>query len=187
MTRLQMTGGLARVPDDTHSSGGLAAPVGRCAAQRQLSGGGVPAAAARGGHRTVSQLDNPEALSRDVLATHFNTYPPGDPRYHTPLKQRIDAVGKVPLEAVKKYHGDFYGTARGEISIVGDFDDKAIEPLLKELFAGWASKAPYALVEREYREVKPRAWSSTRPTRRTPCFAHGRNFRCATTIPMRRR
>ena len=101
-----------------------------------------------------SQLDNPETLSRDVLSTHFNTYPPGDPRYYLPLKQRIEAVGKTPLEAVRKYHADFYGTARGEISIVGDFDEKAIEALLKEQFAGWASKAPYARVDREFRDIK---------------------------------
>jgi zinc protease len=102
-----------------------------------------------------SQLDNPETLSRDVLSTHFNTYPPGDPRYYLPLKQRIEAVGKTPLETVRKYHADFYGTARGEISIVGDFDDKAIEALLKERFAAWASKAPYGRVDREFRDVKP--------------------------------
>ena len=155
MTRLQMTGGLLGFQTTrTHLPGSLRllADVVRNAnfpapEYQQLQREAVTGMS--------SQLDNPEALSRDVLATHFNTYPPGDPRYHTPLKQRIDAVGKVPLEAVKKYHGDFYGTARGEISIVGDFDDKAIEPLLRELFTGWASKAPYARVEREYREVKP--------------------------------
>ncbi len=102
-----------------------------------------------------SQLDNPETLSRDAMSTHFNSYPPGDPRYYLPLKQRIDEVGKTPLESVKKYYADFYGTARGEISIVGDFDEKQIEPLLKQLFAAWASKAPYARVDREYREIKP--------------------------------
>ncbi len=66
-------------------------------------------------------------MSRDVLATHFNTYPAGDPRYYVPLKERIEVVSKTPLDAVKKYHSDFYGTARGEISIVGDFDAQAIE------------------------------------------------------------
>jgi zinc protease len=102
-----------------------------------------------------SQLDNPETLSRDALSTHFNAYPPGDPRYYIPLKQRIDEVSKTSLESVKKFYADFYGTARGEISIVGDFNDKEVESLLKELFAGWASKAPYARIDREYREIKP--------------------------------
>ena len=44
-----------------------------------------------------AQLDNPEAISRDALATHFNTYPPGDPRHYVPLRTRIDAIAKTPL------------------------------------------------------------------------------------------
>src|SRR4030095_3473747 len=153
MTRLQMTGGLlsfqttrANLPAALR----LLADVLRNAAfpateyqqlQRELVTG------------LSSQLDNPEALSRDVLATHFNTYPAGDPRYYVPLKERIEVVSKTPLDAVKKYHSDFYGTARGEISIVGDFDEQAVEALLREQFAGWTSKAPYARGDREYRDV----------------------------------
>jgi zinc protease len=155
MTRLQMTGGLmgfqttrAHLPDTLK----LLSDV--------LRNANFPATEYEQLQRETvtglsSQLDNPETLSRDLLSTHFNTYPPGDPRHYLPLKQRIEAVGKTPLEAVRKYHTDFYGTARGEISIVGDFDDKAIEALLRERFAGWASKAPYERVEREFRDVKP--------------------------------
>jgi zinc protease len=94
-------------------------------------------------------------LSRDALSTHFNTYPPGDPRHYLPLKERIEAVSKLPLDAVRAFHADFYGTARGEVAIVGDFDAAAISGLVKELFTGYASRAPYARVDREYREVKP--------------------------------
>jgi zinc protease len=155
MTRLQMTGGLlgfqttrTHLPDSLR----LLAEV--------LRGASFPPAEYQQLQRELvtglsSQLDNPETLSRDAMSTHFNVYPPGDPRYHIPLKERIDAVGKTSLESVKKFYADFYGTARGEISIVGDFNDKEVESLLKELFAGWASKAPYARIDREYREVKP--------------------------------
>jgi zinc protease len=102
-----------------------------------------------------AQLDNPEAISRDALATHFNTYPPGDPRHYIPLRSRIDAVAKTPLDAARRFHTDFYGTARGEIAVVGDFDAKQIETLVNELFTDYRSKAPYARLDREYREVKP--------------------------------
>jgi zinc protease len=155
MTRLQMTGGLLSFQTTrTHLPDAL-----RLLAE-VLRNSNFPASEYQQLQREMvtslsSQLDNPEALSRDLLATHFNTYPPGDPRYYTPLRQRIDAIGKTPLDAVRKYHADFYGTARGEISIVGDFDEKAIEPLLRQQFAGWASKAPYARVDRAYREVQP--------------------------------
>jgi zinc protease len=176
MTRLQMTGGLLGYQTTrTHlpASLRLLADVMRNA--------NFPAAEYQQLQREAltglsAQLDNPEALSRDVLATHFNTYPPGDPRYSTPLKQRIEAVSKTPLDAVQKYHADFYGTARGEISIVGDFDDKAIEPLLKELFAGWASKAPYARVEREYREVKPARLVIDTPDKENAVFRARQDF-----------
>ena len=101
-----------------------------------------------------AQLSDPEARSRDALARHFDTYPPGDPRAYIPLEERIRQIEAATLEDVKRFHADFWGTARGEIAIVGDFDDKAAEALVRELFPGWASKAPYAPVLAEPREVK---------------------------------
>ena len=155
MTRLQMTGGLLgfqtnreHLPDALK----LLAHVMKEASfpgdeyeqlQRQIVTG------------LSSQLDNPEALSRDAMSTHFNTYPPGDPRHYIPLKERIEAVSKLPLDAVRAFHADFHGTARGEVAVVGDFDANQIAGLVKELFTGYPSKAPYARVDREYREVKP--------------------------------
>lgn len=102
-----------------------------------------------------AQLDNPDSISRDALEGHFNTYPPGDPRYYVPLKQRIDMVDKMSLDSLKKYYAELYGTARGQIAIVGDFDEKEIEALVRQDFASFASKSPYARVDRQYREVKP--------------------------------
>jgi zinc protease len=155
MTRLQITGGptsfqttRAHLPDALR----LLAAIMRSASfpateyeqlQRQI----VTSLAA--------QLDNPESVSRDAMSSHFNTYPPGDPRHYIPIKQRIDEVSKTPLDATRGFHTDFFGTARGEIAIVGDFDETQIETLVNELFTAFRSKAPYARLEREYREVKP--------------------------------
>jgi len=41
------------------------------------------------------------------------------------------------------------------VAVVGDFDAGQVAALVKELFTGFASRAPFARVEREYREVKP--------------------------------
>ena len=155
MTRLQMTGGLTgfqttrdHLPDALR----LLAHVMRAASfppseyeqlQRQVE------------TSLQSQLDNPETISRDALAIHFNTYPAGDPRYYIPLRARIDMVAKTPLDAARRFFSDFYGTARGEVAVVGDFDAKQIEPLVNGLFADYQSKAPYARLDREFREVKP--------------------------------
>ncbi len=100
-----------------------------------------------------AQINDPSERSRDAMQKHFNTYPPGDPRYYIPLADRIEAIQNAKLEDVRRFHDDFWGTSRGEIGIVGDFDDKAIEALLRELFPGWASKAPYARVLQEPRDV----------------------------------
>jgi zinc protease len=155
MTRLQMTGGLQGFQTTRENLAGalrLVAHVMKEASFPADEYGQLQQQIATG---LASQLDSPEALSRDALSTHFNTYPPGDPRHYIPLKERIGAVPKIPLDAVRAFHRDFYGTGRGEVAIVGDFDADQTAALVKELFAGYASKAPFARVDREYREVKP--------------------------------
>ncbi|SBT05670.1 Peptidase M16 domain protein [Candidatus Accumulibacter aalborgensis] len=102
-----------------------------------------------------SQLDNPEVLSGDALLSHFNTYPPGDPRYHASLTERIDQLRRTTLADVVRYHRELIGTARGEIAIVGDFDAQAIEEELRQLFPGYVSKSSYGRVDREFRSVVP--------------------------------
>jgi hypothetical protein len=47
------------------------------------------------------------------------------------------------------------GTARGEIAIVGDFDEAAISAELQALFPDYVSRSPYARVDREYPPVAP--------------------------------
>jgi zinc protease len=99
------------------------------------------------------QMNDPSERSRDALLTHFNVYPPGDPRYYMPLAERVEAIQKASLEDVRRFHADFWGTSRGEIAVVGDFDDRAIEALVHELYSGWVSKAPYARVLQEPRDI----------------------------------
>ena len=100
-----------------------------------------------------SKLDDPGERSRDALLTHFNTYPAGDPRRYIPLAERIQAVKDISLADVRGFYDRFWGTARGEIALVGDFDPEQAEPLLVEAFGSWKSKAPFERVLNEVREV----------------------------------
>ncbi|MEF8701784.1 MAG: pitrilysin family protein [Candidatus Accumulibacter sp. UW26] len=102
-----------------------------------------------------SRLDSPEDLSSDALSSHFNRYPPGDPRYHPPLPERIEHLREVSLEQVIRYQRELFGTARGEIAIVGDFDQEQVEKELQRLFSGNVSRSPYQRLDREYRPVAP--------------------------------
>ncbi len=100
-----------------------------------------------------TQLNDPQARARDAIARHFDTYPAGDPRAYVPLEERIRQVEAATLDDVGRFHADFWGTARGEVVVVGDFDDQATENLIRDLFAGWTSKAPYAPILSEPRQV----------------------------------
>jgi len=100
-----------------------------------------------------AQLNDPQARARDAMARHFDTYPAGDPRAYISVEERIKQVSNASLDDVERFHADFWGTARGEVVIVCDFDDESAEGLIRELFAGWASKAPYARILSEPRDV----------------------------------
>jgi zinc protease len=102
-----------------------------------------------------AQLADPGARSNDALQTHFNTYPVGDPRRYVPIAERIAAVPSITRQQLLEFRDNLAGTARGQIAVVGDFDDKAVEGLLRELFSAKPSKAPYARILSEPRPVPP--------------------------------
>ncbi|MGE5338979.1 MAG: M16 family metallopeptidase [Gemmatimonadota bacterium] len=99
-------------------------------------------------------INDPDQRSFEVLRRQFNTYPKGDPRYVYSTEEWIDAIKRTTLDDVKAFHRDFFGTARGEIAVVGDFDAAAVEKTLRDAFAGWKSKAPYERVVRDYADIK---------------------------------
>jgi zinc protease len=103
---------------------------------------------------TQSQMDKPDALAQDAMASHFNTYPKGDVRYASSLKEIAENLETIGVEELKKLHSEFFGTSRGQIAIVGDFDEKAAEAILKKDFAPRKSSAAFADIVREYRPVK---------------------------------
>lgn len=102
-----------------------------------------------------AKLSDPAELTRDTMQQHFDTYPIGDPRHYIRLKDRIDALKSVSLEDVKAFYDQFWGTARGEIALVGDFDADAVQAQIPTLFTNWRSKAPYEQILREPRPITP--------------------------------
>ncbi len=110
-----------------------------------------------------AKLSDPSEISRDALSRHFDNYPAGDPRHYLSLQERIDAIQAVRLEDVKAFFEQFWGTARGEIAVVGDFDAPALGKELGTLFAGWQSKAPFGHLLRD-----PQRAAATRIVLDTP-------------------
>ncbi|MBQ8829777.1 MAG: insulinase family protein [Burkholderiaceae bacterium] len=103
---------------------------------------------------TQSQLDKPDALAIEAINQHFNTYPKGDIRHKSSLKEVLTQLNDTSLESVKNFHKTMMGTARGQIAIVGDFDPKIVTEILKDDFSTFVSKADYQRIVHEYRPVQ---------------------------------
>ena len=87
----------------------------------------------------------PETRASILLGQVLDPYQKGDPRASTTLEEDAAEAKKLKLADLSAFHKKFYGAERGEIAVVGDFDPKEIEPLLKKLFVGWkpSGKVPY--------------------------------------------
>ncbi len=110
-----------------------------------------------------SMRDKPDALSEDALSQHFNTYPKGDPRHAPSLTEKIASLNALTNEEVKNFAREYFGTARGEIAIVGDFDAKKAEETIKKAFAVNKSKVEFGKIFKDFKPVSP-----TRITINTP-------------------
>jgi len=123
-----------------------------------------------------SQLSEPEARAGDEITRHFNTYPRGDWRYSPTLEESIADVKAVKLEDAKSFHDRFYGAARGEIAIVGDFDEARALALVRELFTGWKPQVPYQRVPVEYKDIAPEDKSLETPDKENAVFVARENL-----------
>jgi zinc protease len=96
----------------------------------------------------------PGGIASLAMARHFDPWPAGHPLRVKAPAERLAALKALSLDAVRAFHRDFYGTSRGTIAIVGDFDPAAVRTQLQALFADWVSPKPYAPIDTHYTAVK---------------------------------
>ncbi len=104
-----------------------------------------------------AERTDPRSIARRALARHGNPYPVGDPRYAPTLEESIADNDAVNLDAVRRFHAQFYGASNAELAIVGDFDPEATRALVTELFGQWKSPSPYARVPEPFVPNQPAA------------------------------
>ena len=100
-----------------------------------------------------SERSEPTSIAIREMSKTFNKYPKGHIFYSGTLDEDIADVKAVTLDDVKKFHLDFYGASTGELSIVGDFDEKEITPVLTQLFGNWKSPKAYQRVASQYFDI----------------------------------
>ena len=98
----------------------------------------------------------PGAIAGRALAQYFDPWPAGHPLHNRTLDESLSELKALKLDDVRVFHRDFYGTANGEIAIVGDFDPAAVRAQLEQLFVGWKSGKPYASIATRYTDVAPK-------------------------------
>ena len=99
----------------------------------------------------------PGTIAGEALSRQFDPWPAGHALAYRPLEQTLADVKALKLDDVRAFHRDFYGTAQGEIAIVGDFDAAAVKRQLEMLFAGWATAKPYVPISTAYNVVAAEA------------------------------
>jgi zinc protease len=98
------------------------------------------------------QRKEPGALASMAMAQYFDPWPKGHPLHVDSFDESLAKMQALSIEDLRAFHRDFYGTANGEIVVVGDFDPVALKTRLQTLFVDWKSLAAYAPIATQYRE-----------------------------------
>lgn len=102
-----------------------------------------------------NQKSEPGSIASTEISRHFNVRPKGHPHYASSVEEQIADVNAVTLDEVKKFYKDFYGASHGQMTVVGDFDEKEISTLTQEIFGNWKSPSGYTRINTEYKAIAP--------------------------------
>jgi zinc protease len=123
------------------------------------------------------QRSEPQALAFVTIQRHLSPFPKGHVNYVSTPDEDVAEINALKLEDVKKFYNDFYGANHGELTVVGDFDDKEIARLNQELFGGWKSKMPYTRIAQPYKEVEAMNKAIEAPDKANAFFIAGMNIK----------
>lgn len=104
-----------------------------------------------------SARKEPGTIAGMAMGEYFDPWPKDHPFAHKSIDRSLADLRALKREDAIAFHRDFYGTAEGEISIVGDFDPVAVKAQLKALFGDWRSARPHVPVRTHYNAVAARA------------------------------
>ncbi|MCW5802229.1 MAG: insulinase family protein [Deltaproteobacteria bacterium] len=102
---------------------------------------------------TLTQLDDaksdPQAQAFLTVQRTVSQYPASHPLYIPTTDESIAEIKALKIADVKKFPAMF-GTSNATMTIVGDFDEKAIKPWVEKTWGGWKSPRPFKRIERKY-------------------------------------
>ena len=130
-----------------------------------------------------SQKSDPQALASVALAKHFNIFPKGDVRYARSLDEQEADVKAVTLDQLREFHKQFYAAAKGEISVVGDFDETEVLKAIREAFGDWKGGMPYVRLSSPFKDVAPITSAIETPDKQNAMYLARMNINMQDTDP----
>ncbi|HEY5910167.1 MAG TPA: insulinase family protein, partial [Verrucomicrobiae bacterium] len=88
----------------------------------------------------------PAALGPRLLQRELSPYPKDDVRYQPTIEESIDRIKAVTYEQVVQLYREYLGSQAGELTILGDFDEKLCLSVLKGTLDGWTASKAYARI-----------------------------------------
>jgi len=117
------------------------------------------------------RLQNPQALVFREYSRRHRQVPEDHPYYVPTFDESIKRLDNLKLNDIKAFHKEFYGSANGELAIVGDFDEQAIRKALKKHFANWEPKTGYTRIARNFKAVDSSPQQFNTPDKENAVFA----------------
>ena len=100
-----------------------------------------------------NQRTEPDAIAYQDAERYIRPYPKGDVRYLPTIEEQIEEYKGTQLSDVKQFYSRFYGIAKAELAVVGDFEPESLEKQVGTLFEGWTSKEHFARIITDYKAV----------------------------------
>ena len=115
----------------------------------------------------------PQDMAIRAIQRHNQTWEKGHPYYNPTVDEELESYGGVTLEEAKMFYQDFIGAASATVSVVGDFDQPAIQAQLEEEFGTWTAKEKYKRIPRPFNPPKPDNLSFEAPDKANAFFIAG--------------
>ena len=119
----------------------------------------------------------PTQVAMTAFSRHLGPYPKGDVRYTRTPDEQIADVTAATLPQVVQFYRDFYGASNGQLTVVGDFDQKEITGIVNDVFGSWKSPRPFVRVPTTYADAAPMNQSFETPDKPNAFFVAGFNLK----------
>ncbi|MCE7043836.1 pitrilysin family protein [Dyadobacter sp. CY312] len=123
-----------------------------------------------------SQRSEPQAIAFTQYRRITSPYPKGDVRYVGTFDEDVASLKETTLDQLKQFHKDFYGANNASATVVGDFDQAAVQKVLNTEFGTWKSAKAFSRIASPYQAVKAENKAIETPDKANAMFVAGMNM-----------